>query len=67
MTKDTSADGLRGLAAVNVLLCHLFLAFLPGGFAWIYPDTTTPAAMQGVVDHVIAFPPLSVLWNGQFA
>jgi peptidoglycan/LPS O-acetylase OafA/YrhL len=67
MTKDLSADGLRGLAAVNVLLCHLFLAFLPGGFAWIYPDTTTPAAMQGVVDHVIAFPPLSVLWNGQLA
>ena len=67
MVKDISADGLRGLAAANVLLCHLFLAFLPGGFAYIYPDTTTPGAMQGVVDHVIAFPPLSVLWNGQFA
>ncbi|MET0616721.1 MAG: acyltransferase [Luteibacter sp.] len=67
MRKDLSADGLRGLAAVNVLLCHLFLAFLPGGFAYIYPDTTTPAAMRGVVDHVIAFQPLSVLWNGQFA
>ncbi|WP_051943365.1 MULTISPECIES: acyltransferase family protein [Luteibacter] len=67
MRKDISADGLRGLAAVNVLLCHLFLAFLPGGFAWIYPDTTTPDAMRGVVDHVIAFQPLSVLWNGEFA
>jgi peptidoglycan/LPS O-acetylase OafA/YrhL len=67
MRKDLSADGLRGLAAVNVLLCHLFLAFLPGGFAYIYPDTTSPAAMQGVIDHVIAFQPLSVLWNGQFA
>jgi peptidoglycan/LPS O-acetylase OafA/YrhL len=67
MRKDLSADGLRGLAAVNVLLCHLCLAFLPGGFAYIYPDTTTPAAMHGMVDHVIAFPPLSVLWNGQFA
>jgi peptidoglycan/LPS O-acetylase OafA/YrhL len=67
MRKDLSADGLRGLAAVNVLLCHLFLAFLPDGFAYIYPDTTSPAAMQGVIDHVIAFQPLSVLWNGQFA
>jgi peptidoglycan/LPS O-acetylase OafA/YrhL len=67
MRKDISADGLRGLAAVNVLLCHLFLAFLPGGFAYIYPDTTTPGAMRGVIDHVIGFPPLSVLWNGQFA
>lgn len=67
MQKDLSADGLRGLAAANVLLCHLFLAFLPGGFAWIYPDTTTPDRMRGVVDHVIAFEPLSVLWNGQFA
>lgn len=67
MRKDISADGLRGLAAVNVLLCHLFLAFIPGGFAFIYPDTTTPDAMRGVVDHVIAFQPLSVLWNGQFA
>jgi peptidoglycan/LPS O-acetylase OafA/YrhL len=67
MRKDVSADGLRGLAAVNALLCHLFLAFLPGGFAYIYPDTTTPQAMQGVVDHVIAFQPLSLLWNGQFA
>jgi peptidoglycan/LPS O-acetylase OafA/YrhL len=67
MRKDISADGLRGLAAVNVLLCHLFLAFLPGGFAFIYPDTTTPDAMRGVVDHVIGFAPLSVLWNGQFA
>ncbi|WP_448096778.1 acyltransferase family protein [Luteibacter yeojuensis] len=67
MVKDISADGLRGLAAANVLLCHLFLAFLPGGFAYIYPDTTTPGAMHGVVDQVIAFPPLAVLWNGQFA
>ena len=67
MRKDLSADGLRGLAAVNVLLCHLFLAFLPGGFAWIYPDTTTPDAIHGVVDHLIAFPLLAVLWNGQFA
>jgi peptidoglycan/LPS O-acetylase OafA/YrhL len=67
MRKDISADGLRGLAAVNVLLCHLFLAFLPGGFAFIYPDTTTPDAMRGVVDHIIGFAPLSVLWNGQFA
>jgi len=67
MRKDLSADGLRGLAAVNVLLCHLFLSFLPGGFAFIYPDTTTPAAMQGIADHVIAFEPLSILWNGQFA
>jgi peptidoglycan/LPS O-acetylase OafA/YrhL len=67
MRKDLSADGLRGLAAVNVLLCHLCLAFLPGGFAYIYPDTTTPGAMHGVVEHVLAFQPLSVLWNGQFA
>ncbi|KAF1005072.1 MAG: hypothetical protein GAK28_03515 [Luteibacter sp.] len=67
MRKDLSADGLRGLAAANVLLCHLFLAFIPGGFAWIYPDTTTPDAMHGVVDHLIALPPLAVLWNGQFA
>jgi peptidoglycan/LPS O-acetylase OafA/YrhL len=67
MRKDISADGLRGLAAVNVLLCHLFLAFLPGGFAFIYPDTTTPDAMHGPVDHIIGFPFLSVLWNGQFA
>lgn len=67
MGKDLSADGLRGLAAVNVLLCHLFLAFLPGGFAYIYPDTTSPDAMRGAVDHVIAFQPLSILWNGQFA
>ena len=64
MYKDISADGLRGLAAVNVLLCHLFLAFLPGGLAYIYPDTTTPAAMHGTVEHLIAFPFLSVLWNG---
>jgi peptidoglycan/LPS O-acetylase OafA/YrhL len=67
MAKDVSADGLRGIAALNVLLCHLFISIFPAAFAFIYPGTAAPSVQPGVIERVLAFPLLSVFWNGQFA
>ncbi|MHC2104096.1 acyltransferase family protein [Methylobacterium sp. CM6246] len=49
-------DGLRGLAAVVVVVFHLMSAVVP----WLVPDQQNGAAW-------IAYSPIAVLWNGTFA
>jgi peptidoglycan/LPS O-acetylase OafA/YrhL len=49
-------DGLRGIAAVIVVVFHGMSALVP----WLVPDQQNSAAW-------IAYSPIAVLWNGTFA
>jgi peptidoglycan/LPS O-acetylase OafA/YrhL len=65
--KDYAAEGLRGLAALNVFLAHFFLCFFPRGFDALFPGLQTSPAADGRVESVLRWPLASVLWNGNFA
>ncbi|MET3650312.1 acyltransferase family protein [Dyella japonica] len=67
MNKDRSADGLRGLAALNVLLCHLLISSYPRAFEGLYPGAAAADATPSKLDAIIGAPFLNVLWNGNFA
>ena len=66
MEKDSAADGLRGLAALNVFFAHFFLAFFPAGFVYYFPWAAANGAAHGFVERIISTPVLSVFWNGRF-
>ncbi|KAG9553817.1 hypothetical protein KCV01_g22611, partial [Aureobasidium melanogenum] len=68
MHKDRVADGLRGIAALCVVLCHFFISIYPAGFSLTHPQGTGPApGRTSLVTTVLEFPWLSVFWNGTFA
>lgn len=67
MAKDASADGLRGLAAVSVVVSHLILAFFPAALTHYFAWVAAPGAIYGRVESILATPGLSVLWNGSFS
>jgi peptidoglycan/LPS O-acetylase OafA/YrhL len=58
--RDHALDGLRGVAAMIVVLCHFVLAFQPGFLSG-------NAAHGGWVAALVAPTPLIVLWNPEFA
>lgn len=65
MAKDLSADGLRGVAALNVFFAHFLLAFFPLGFVHFFPTVAQPAASGGYSEKLLSTPVLSVLWSGR--
>ncbi|APG04975.1 hypothetical protein BJI69_14450 [Luteibacter rhizovicinus DSM 16549] len=65
MEKDVNADGLRGLAAANVVLCHLLISIFPLGFRFLWPGAGVPGPV-GMSERIIALPLLSNFWNGNF-
>ena len=65
--KDYTAEGLRGLAALNVFFAHFFLCFFPHGFDALFPGLQTSPAADGPVESILRWPGASVLWNGNFA
>lgn len=67
MTKDYSAEGLRGLAALSVYFAHFFLAFFPLGFVHFFPWVAQAGAQSGLTEKVIAAPFLDAMWSGRFA
>lgn len=67
MQKDKAADGLRGLAALNVVLCHFLGAIYPLGFENLYPGVSGPGAIPSRVSSFLSIPMVSLFWNGNFA
>lgn len=65
--RDTSADGLRGLAALNVMLCHFVAAFLPSLLRGNYGDLEQAKNPLSLVEKIIGSPVFTVLFNGNFA
>lgn len=67
MEKDRSVDGLRGLAAINVVLCHYLISLFPLGFIYLYPGFSAPGAKAHALDRILSAPLISIFWNGNFA
>lgn len=60
-------EGLRGLAAVGVLLSHALFAVEPGIFKTMYPLAQAAWPEIGWPAQLLTLPPLSMLINGSFA
>lgn len=64
--KNTSADGLRGLAALSVTLTHFVAAFLPWllyhNYGPLFPQPEQPGRMT----DIFGSPALTLLYNGHF-
>ncbi|MFA9376716.1 MAG: acyltransferase family protein [Lachnotalea sp.] len=56
-------EGLRGLAAIMVFLCHFGYAF----YNALYSTKLSQAHLPGNLDVLIAVSPLNVLYNGKVA
>lgn len=67
MRKDSSADGLRGVASLGVVFHHALLAFSPVSMIGFFPSVAFPDAPDGMLDRLASLPILSTLWNGRLA
>lgn len=65
--KDRSADGLRGVASLNVAISHFIAAFIPTAlyknYPWVHPQPSTDETFY----NLITSSPISILYNGHFA
>jgi peptidoglycan/LPS O-acetylase OafA/YrhL len=60
-------DGLRGLAALNVVLCHFIEAFYPTVMHGHYPTIFLKSLNPSRVQQVAELPLVSLLYCGHFA
>ncbi len=65
--KNKSADGLRGLAAMNVVIAHFFCAFVPGLLHKNYPSLFAENPHPGLLYRVLELPVLNIFYNGHLA
>lgn len=65
--KNKSADGLRGLAALNVAMTHFVAAFLPAMLHKNYPSLFPVNANPGAVFEILTSPLASIFYNGHFS
>jgi peptidoglycan/LPS O-acetylase OafA/YrhL len=64
---DVNANGLRGIAALNVTVCHFLGAFLPSTLHNTYPEVFPENLNPSFWFQVATWPPLTVFFNGHFA
>ncbi len=64
--KNTSADGLRGLAALSVTLTHFIAAFFPWLLFYNYGALFPRAENPGRADEIFSSPMLTLFYNGHF-
>jgi len=67
MNHNRSADGLRGIAALNVVVSHFFCAFAPGLLHNFYPELFRENSSPEVWQRILQWPVFSVFYNGLFA
>jgi peptidoglycan/LPS O-acetylase OafA/YrhL len=65
--KNKSADGLRGIAALNVAISHFFAAFLPMMLHKNYPTIFASSSNTDSFFTLLTSPFVSTLYNGHFA
>jgi peptidoglycan/LPS O-acetylase OafA/YrhL len=63
---NIAADGLRGLAAANVVFAHFVAAFLPSLLHNHYPGIFQKNQSPSVLFQFIAHPFVSIFYNGHF-
>lgn len=62
--KNLALEGLRGLACLNVVLAHYMFTFMPYASHFLYPEGTI--IQRYGIEHWLAKPYLSVLYNGTY-
>jgi len=65
--KNKSVDGLRGIAAINVVFSHFVAAFFPSLLHNNYPTLFVENSSPSIFFQVVNFPFVSILYNGHFA
>jgi peptidoglycan/LPS O-acetylase OafA/YrhL len=65
--RDSSADGLRGLAALNVIIAHFFDGFWPKVLFPVYGDLQINSSDPSSLEKVLGSPVTTVFFNGHFA
>jgi peptidoglycan/LPS O-acetylase OafA/YrhL len=63
---DRSADGLRGLAAFNVVLSHFVAAFFPVVLHFHYLEHFKNTSAASAFERVLQYPFLALAYNGHF-
>lgn len=64
--KNTSADGLRGLAALSVTITHFIAAFLPSLLFYNYGALFPRPVEPGPLADVFGSPAFTLFYNGHF-
>lgn len=64
--KNTSADGLRGLAALSVTITHFVAAFLPWLLFHNYGALFPQAEQASLATTIFSSPALTLFYNGHF-
>lgn len=65
--KNKNADGLRGVAALNVALTHFFAAFLPTMLHKNYPSLFPVNQAPSTAFEVLTSPLATLFYNGHFS
>jgi len=65
--KNKSADGLRGIAALNVAITHFVAAFLPSMLHKNYPSAFPANPAPDTAFNIVTSPLATILYNGHFA
>ncbi|CAH7041537.1 Acyltransferase 3 [Vibrio chagasii] len=60
-------DGLRGMAALNVMVAHFICAFLPSLMGYNYPGIFNVPDNPSTIFTIISSPLVTILYNGHFA
>ncbi len=67
MNHNRSADGLRGIAALTVVVSHFVLAFLPFLLQAFYPNWPLGPVPDNLWCRLSQLPFVTIFYNGQFA
>ena len=65
--KNLSADGLRGLAALNVAISHFIAAFIPTMLHKNHPSLFSENESPSLLFNLLTSPIASIFYNGHFA
>lgn len=66
-TKNKSADGLRGIASLNVALAHFAAAFMPAMLHSSYPTVFNENTNPTLLFKILTSPFFTLFYNGHFA
>ena len=61
------ADGLRGIASLNVVISHFVAAFLPTLLYTSYPHVFSQTTNPGILFQMFNLPFVAIFFNGHFA
>ncbi|WP_188112482.1 acyltransferase family protein [Rhizobium tropici] len=64
--RNDAADGLRGIAAINVALSHFVAAFWPSLLRYNYDGFEKYQTPMSIAEKILSSPPITLFFNGHF-